>query len=92
MKTVLITGGNRGLGKALVDCFVAQSNWKVLATARNKDSLPDGIDAGYALDLSKHDDVIAVATALVEKNEPIDMIIHNAGFNPKVSEPKSIGM
>jgi NAD(P)-dependent dehydrogenase (short-subunit alcohol dehydrogenase family) len=40
-KTVLITGGNRGLGRALVDCFAVQENWKVIATARRLESLPD---------------------------------------------------
>jgi NAD(P)-dependent dehydrogenase (short-subunit alcohol dehydrogenase family) len=29
-KTVLITGGYRGLGRALVEAFAAHNDWKVL--------------------------------------------------------------
>ena len=82
-KTVIITGGNRGLGRALVECFASKPDWKVLATARNKDSLPDGIAGRYSLDLSKHDDVVSLAKTLAEEGHTIDLIIHNAGFNPK---------
>lgn len=81
-KTVLITGGNRGLGKALVECFAAKEGWRVVATARRVESLPSNVE-GYALDLSKHDHIVSLAAALVEKKEQFSMIIHNAGFNPK---------
>ncbi|KAL7575288.1 hypothetical protein ACA910_001813 [Epithemia clementina (nom. ined.)] len=85
-KTVLITGGNRGLGKALVDCFASTPDWRVLATARDKDSLPTGIAGRYSLDLSKHESVVSLAQELSsgeEAQNKIDLIIHNAGFNPK---------
>ena len=39
-KTVLITGGNRGLGKAFVECFV-KAGWNVLARARRVESLAE---------------------------------------------------
>ena len=98
-KTVLITGGNRGLGKALVECFAAKPDWNVLATARNIESLlpadnnnngttTSNINDRYALDLSKHDQVVSLAKILIKENHTIDLIIHNAGFNPK--DQKSI--
>jgi len=80
MKTVLITGGNRGLGKAFVECFAADG-WRVLATARHTESLPSAVSAGFALDLANHDQMVQVSKAL--SKESIDCIIHNAGFNPK---------
>lgn len=50
--------------------------------ARNPDSLPkDDTIQGYKLDLSKHEDVVELAATLSSKT--IDVIIHNAGFNPK---------
>ena len=69
-KTVLITGGNRGLGQALVKQFASSHNknhdggWRVLATARNIDSLPiDQCDERFQLDLSQQSDI----DALVQK-------------------------
>lgn len=88
-KTVLITGGNRGLGLSLVKTFAAKKEaWNVLTTARNIDSLPTEIDEGiiierYELDLSNHDSVVRLAEKLVTNRTKIDVIIHNAGFNPK---------
>jgi NAD(P)-dependent dehydrogenase (short-subunit alcohol dehydrogenase family) len=81
-KTVLITGGNRGLGKALVETF-ANHGWNVLATARRADTITattPSVEA-FDLDLAQHDSVMALVSKLSER--PIDVIIHNAGFNPK---------
>jgi NAD(P)-dependent dehydrogenase (short-subunit alcohol dehydrogenase family) len=86
-RTVLITAGNRGLGKALVDRFVLEG-WNVLATARQLDSLPATLPAEcrFALDLSQHESVVLLAQALLDRKQSIDCIIHNAGFNPKDSQ------
>jgi NAD(P)-dependent dehydrogenase (short-subunit alcohol dehydrogenase family) len=90
-KTVLITGGNRGLGLALVHYF-AEHGWNVLATARRVSSFdstlsPELVPVAnrFALDLASHDSVVQLSTLLVERmdNQKIDCIIHNAGFNPK---------
>jgi NAD(P)-dependent dehydrogenase (short-subunit alcohol dehydrogenase family) len=86
-KTVLITGGNRGLGKALVECFASKPDWTVVATARQASSLPQGTNIrGYSLDLSQHDDIVQFAQTLTSEQQGarrISLIIHNAGFNPK---------
>lgn len=83
MKTVLITGGNRGLGKALVDCFAA-NGWKVLATARTPESLPATAQQKLQLDLSTMESIDSLVKSLVDDgNTTIDLLIHNAGFNPK---------
>lgn len=83
-KSVLITGGNRGLGKALVNTF-AKAGWQVHATARRVNSIEQQENVtAYPLDLSE----IAQVDDLVDqlKEKPLDMIIHNAGFNPKDSK------
>ena len=69
-KTVLITGGNRGLGAALVECF-ATAGWNVLATARNIDALlpKEGVlTKGYALDLANHQQVVSLANTLLSSS------------------------
>jgi NAD(P)-dependent dehydrogenase (short-subunit alcohol dehydrogenase family) len=82
-KTVLITGGNRGLGRALVDSFAAHKNWNVIATARRLDSLPDVAEQKFELDLASHQSLMELTDTLVHAGQTIDCIIHNAGFNPK---------
>lgn len=106
-KTVLITGGNRGLGLALVRCFaesggnagssissnmvqgVLQLDWNVLATARNPDTLPKDLNIlAYPLDLQHSEDVehlvhLLLGNSTIENPIKIDLLIHNAGFNPK---------
>jgi NAD(P)-dependent dehydrogenase (short-subunit alcohol dehydrogenase family) len=93
-KTVLITGGNRGLGLALVQYFV-EHGWNVLTTARRITSFPETLSPELvpmanrlALDLASHDSVVQLSSHLVEErrsnaDQRIDCIIHNAGFNPK---------
>lgn len=84
MKTVLITGGNRGLGLSLVKTF-SEAGWKVLATARKVESLPTNLAnvTPYELDLSIHGQVVQLANTLLTTVPTIDVVIHNAGFNPK---------
>ena len=38
-KTILITGANRGIGKVLLESFLAQGAAKVYAAVRNLDSV-----------------------------------------------------
>lgn len=76
MKTVLITGANRGLGKALDDAF-RQHGWVTIGTARKTDA------ELRELDLSDENSVIALATQILAENITIDMVINSAGMNPK---------
>ncbi len=80
MKTVLITGGNRGLGAALVTAFQA-AGWSVAATTRQGGAIEGA--ATYALDLSDAASVASCAHALATDGRTLDLVIHNAGFNPK---------
>jgi len=80
MKSVLITGGNRGLGAALVAAF-ADAGWHVATTARHVD--PANSDGVYQLDLSQPESVAACAEAMIAEGWKYDLVIHNAGFNPK---------
>lgn len=57
--------------------------WKVIATARSKDSLPEVADQKWELDLASHKSVTDLTDALVQAGQTIDCIIHNVGFNPK---------
>ena len=80
-KRVLVTGGNRGLGlalvKALLDCKAV-----VLATCRrDQGELADleGVTAIPGVDVTKDEDM-ANLTAGLPGDAPLDVVINNAGY------------
>ena len=77
-KTALITGANRGIGRALVDAFLGTGVKKIYATARNTDSLPDFGDPrveAIELDITNAEQV----TRAAETASDVDVLINNAG-------------
>lgn len=82
-KTILVTGANRGLGAAIAAAFHA-AGYRVIGTARNPDALRGAeIDAVHALDLSDRESLRGLAAAIGQARETIDLLVNNAGFNPK---------
>jgi len=82
MKTVLITGAARGLGKALTEAF-AGAGWQVVGTVR---SLPETspTHVNYELlDLNQLASLDALVESLQSQGMQFDLVINNAGFNPK---------
>ena len=85
MKTVLITGGSRGIGRAMVELF-CENGYKVAFTYKNSEnqakSLAESTGAlAVAADNASEADVVA-AVALAEKElGHIDCLINNAGVS-----------
>ncbi|MEV6899501.1 SDR family NAD(P)-dependent oxidoreductase [Amycolatopsis sp. NPDC051372] len=84
-KVWLVTGGSRGLGRAVVEEVLAAGN-DVVATARNVDSLKD-LDERYGDHLLRHPlDVTdpaqaeAAVAAAVERFGRLDVVVNNAGY------------
>jgi NAD(P)-dependent dehydrogenase (short-subunit alcohol dehydrogenase family) len=75
MSSVLITGANRGIGRAIATEF-ARRGHTVVATARDPRTLA-GLDVSQRLALDVTDD--ASVTAAVEAAGDIDVVIANAG-------------
>lgn len=75
-KVVLVTGGRRGLGSALVDEVLARGAAKVYSTAREQYS--DTRPGVVALPLEVRDD--ASVAALAEAAPDVDIVINNAGI------------
>lgn len=75
MSSVLITGANRGIGRALATEFAGRGH-RVVATARDPRTLED-LDVSQRLSLDVTDD--ASVTAAVEAAGDIDIVVANAG-------------
>jgi NAD(P)-dependent dehydrogenase (short-subunit alcohol dehydrogenase family) len=79
--TALVTGANRGIGRAYVEALVAAGAKKVYATARKAESLADlaaahpGKVEVFALDITSPVQI----TAAAEQAGDVNLLINNAG-------------
>jgi NAD(P)-dependent dehydrogenase (short-subunit alcohol dehydrogenase family) len=73
--TVVVTGGQRGLGKAIVDEFLQRGAAKVYATARAPKPSEDPRVVSVELDVTTPDSVAALAALATDA----DIVINNAG-------------
>ncbi|MGW3598679.1 SDR family oxidoreductase [Streptomyces sp. NPDC005167] len=72
---VLVTGGNRGIGKAIVDELLTRGVKKVYATARNPQPSTDARVVPLALEVTD----LASIEALVAEAPDVTVLINNAG-------------
>ena len=81
-KTVLVTGGTRGIGASIVRHF-ENLNAEVIATGANKDQLHKSINRRvkyHYLDL-KNEKSISDFIEYISQRKKIDVLINNAGMN-----------
>lgn len=87
-KTAIITGGSRGIGKAIA-LALAKEGVNIIITGRNESSLQAtqkeiselGVDVLYAvMDVSKRKEVDAAIAGILENSGPVDILINNAGI------------
>jgi tropinone reductase I len=92
-KKALITGGTRGIGRAIVEEFL-QLSAEIFIVSKNKNSLDEAIkiwrDAGYvvhglAADLSKDEAFSKVINEITKRWDALDILINNAGTNIRKS-------
>jgi short-subunit dehydrogenase len=80
-KTIIITGGTRGLGKAMAESFVKEGA-NVIVCARSEEDLkdlPESIN-GIKADVTKEEEMKNLAEATIEEFGQIDIWINNAGI------------
>ena len=84
LKTIVVVGASRGIGKAMVDLFAKDANNHILALSRNVDKMNaafskyDNVKC-HALDLNAKD-VRSKCSAIFSELESIDILINNAGL------------
>lgn len=76
-RTVLVTGGNRGIGLAIAKAFAAQGD-NVAVTHRGTGA-PDGL-YGVQCDITDTASVDAAFTEVEEKFGPVEILVANAGI------------
>jgi len=89
-RVALITGGNKGLGKAMARGF-AEAGADVLIASRNEGELKTALDeilagtgrrgAYCVTDVSVRDEVKKLAAFALEKMGRVDVLVNNAGMN-----------
>ena len=79
MRTAVVTGGNRGIGRAVVESLV-DKGYRVVALTRTSVEIP-GAEVVHG-DLSSARTVAAAADAIAEACPSIDVLVHNAGVWP----------
>lgn len=72
-----MTGGNRGIGRAIAEAFLAQGD-QVAVTSRNGDA-PEGAFA-VACDVTDAASVDAAFAAVEEHQGPVEVLVANAGI------------
>lgn len=87
-KTVIITGGSSGIGKALAEVF-GQHGSRILITGRNAADLDEAVAelrkkgvevSGFAADVSREEDNQKMAAEAMRLYGRIDILINNAGI------------
>jgi NAD(P)-dependent dehydrogenase (short-subunit alcohol dehydrogenase family) len=72
----LVTGGNRGFGRAMVQELLARGATKVYATSRSTQPQTDGRIVPLVLDVTDDDSVAAAARAAAD----VSIVVSNAGI------------
>ncbi|HET7386427.1 MAG TPA: 3-oxoacyl-ACP reductase FabG [Nocardioidaceae bacterium] len=75
-RSVLVTGGNRGLGRAIAEAFVALGD-QVAVTTRSGEA-PEGT-LGVRCDVTEPDTVEAAFTEVEQAHGPVEVLVANAG-------------
>lgn len=76
-RVVLVTGGNRGIGRAIAERFV-RDGYRVAVTARSGEG-PEGTLTVRA-DVTDADSIDAAFSEVEEKLGPIEVVVANAGI------------
>lgn len=78
-RTALITGGARGIGRAIAEEFAGDHNVVVTWMNSEPDALPDGVHA-IRVDLTESGSCNSVIAEAIDRFGQLDVIVNNAGL------------
>ena len=79
MKTIVITGTRKGIGKEMADHYLAEG-WQVVGCSRGEGSIEHDHYQHFALDVSDEDAVIAMARTIKASHGKVNALLNNAGI------------
>ena len=79
MKTIVITGSRKGIGKALAEHYLG-NGWRVVGCSRGKASIEHSNYLHFSLDVSNEDAVVTMARKLKSDFGQVDALLNNAGI------------
>jgi 3-oxoacyl-[acyl-carrier protein] reductase len=79
MKTIVITGTRKGIGKEMAKHYLAEG-WQVVGCSRGEGSIKHAHYQHFALDVSDEDAVIAMARTIKASHGQVDALLNNAGI------------
>ena len=79
MKTIVITGTRKGIGKEMAEHYLAEG-WQVAGCSRGEGSIEHDHYQHFALDVSEEDAVITMARTIKDSHGKVDALLNNAGI------------
>ena len=92
MKTVLITGISRGIGRALAERFLQNRDFVIGTSTSGNSDLDHQNLVVFQLDLANSASVEACTTSIAALGKPIDILVNNAGIWSGVDENPTINV
>ena len=83
-KTIIVTGGGRGIGRGISEGFAAQGANIIICGRRKPETLPNNTHF-ISLDIRDSDAAKALVNFALNKTGRIDCLINNAGGGPPVA-------
>jgi NAD(P)-dependent dehydrogenase (short-subunit alcohol dehydrogenase family) len=84
-KVVLVTGGGKGVGRGISECFLAADATVVICGRSEPESLPtagNGTAEFVACDVRDYEQVEACVEQVVKRHGHLDVLVNNAGGAP----------
>lgn len=98
MQKILITGSNRGIGLALVKEYLSRGNVQIFATCRTPDKAnelrqlaADNPVLVIPLEINDEASITASVELVKQHTDSLDLLINNAGINPKEDGTRNFG-
>lgn len=92
MKTIVITGASRGIGKALAERFLKHGDFVIGTSTSGTSPIEHDRLLMLQLDLSNPESIAACTKSIIDSGRKIDILINNAGIWSGIEDDPMIHM